>query len=99
MEDYSQNIINEQREILSVSEINQTANDFILMKHFLLYGLQEKFQTFVEYGTSINGHWYFSIKDPNSVLNCTMFKFQNINLGFKPKEGDQVILAGQTFHL
>ena len=37
----------------------------------------------------------FSIKDPDSVLNCAMFRLQNINLRFKPKEGDQVILQGK----
>ena len=92
MEDYSQNIINEQREILSVSEINQTANDF-LNEAFPPLWVAGEISNFREYGTS--GHWYFSIKDPDSVLNCTMFKLQNINLGFKPKEGDQVILQGK----
>jgi len=92
MEDYSQNIINEQREILSVSEINQTANDF-LNEAFPPLWVAGEISNFREYGTS--GHWYFSIKDPDSVLNCTMFRLQNINLGFKPKEGDQVILQGK----
>jgi exodeoxyribonuclease VII large subunit len=46
-----------------------------------------------EYGTS--GHWYFSIKDSESVLSCTMFRLQNNALKFKPKEGDQVILQGK----
>tara|TARA_S200000501_G_scaffold376134_1_gene430108 strand:+ start:70 stop:1293 length:1224 start_codon:yes stop_codon:yes gene_type:complete len=92
MEDYSDQTISDQREILSVSEVNQTANDF-LNEAFPPLWVVGEISNFREYGTS--GHWYFSIKDPGSVLNCTMFRLQNINLTFKPKEGDQVILQGK----
>ena len=92
MEDYSDQTMGDQREILSVSEINQTANDF-LNEAFPPLWVAGEISNFREYGTS--GHWYFSIKDPDSVLNCTMFRLQNINLRFKPKEGDQVILQGK----
>ena len=34
-------------------------------------------------------------KDSDSVLSCSMFRLQNISLGFKPKEGDQVIIQGK----
>ena len=92
MEDYSDQTISDQREILSVSGVNQTANDF-LNEAFPPLWVVGEISNFREYGTS--GHWYFSIKDPGSVLNCTMFRLQNINLRFKPKEGDQVILQGK----
>ena len=92
MEDYSDQTMGDQREILSVSEINQTANDF-LNEAFPPLWVAGEISNFREYGTS--GHWYFSIKDPDSVLNCAMFRLQNINLRFKPKEGDQVILQGK----
>lgn len=91
MEDYSQETI-QQREIHSVTEINQTASDF-LNEAFPPVWVAGEISNFREYGTS--GHWYFSIKDSNSVLSCTMFKFQNNILRFKPKEGDQVILQGK----
>ena len=88
MEDYSQDTI-QQREIHSVTEINQTASDF-LNEAFPPVWVAGEISNFREYGTS--GHWYFSIKDSSSVLSCTMFRLQNSNLRFKPKEGDQVIL-------
>ncbi len=91
MEDYSQDTI-QQREIHSVTEINQTASDF-LNEAFPPVWVAGEISNFREYGTS--GHWYFSIKDSNSVLSCTMFRGQNNNLRFKPKEGDQVILQGK----
>ena len=89
MEDYSNQ---SQREILTVSEINQTANDFLIEAFPPLWVVGE-ISNFREYGTS--GHWYFSIKDSESVLSCTMFRLQNNALKFKPKEGDQVILQGK----
>ena len=89
MEDYSNQ---SQREILTVSEINQTANDF-LNEAFPPLWVVGEISNFREYGTS--GHWYFSIKDSGSVLSCTMFRLQNNALKFKPKEGDQVILQGK----
>ena len=89
MEDYSNQ---SQREILTVSEINQTANDF-LNEAFPPLWVVGEISNFREYGTS--GHWYFSIKDSESVLSCTMFRLQNNALKFKPKEGDQVILQGK----
>ena len=91
MEDYSQDTI-QQREIHSVTEINQTASDF-LNEAFPPLWVAGEISNFREYGTS--GHWYFSIKDSNSVLSCTMFRLQNNSLRFKPKEGDQVILQGK----
>ena len=91
MEDYSENTF-QQREIHSVTEINQTASDFI-NEAFPPLWVAGEISNFKEYGTS--GHWYFSIKDSNSVLSCTMFRMQNSNLRFKPKEGDQVIMQGK----
>ena len=91
MEDYSENNIAE-REILSVTEINKTANDF-LNEAFPPLWVAGEISNFREYGTS--GHWYFSIKDSESVLSCSMFRLQNNALRFKPKEGDQVILQGK----
>ena len=91
MEDYSQDTI-QQREIHSVTEINQTASDF-LNEAFPPVWVAGEISNFKEYGTS--GHWYFSIKDATSVLSCTMFRLQNNSLRFKPKEGDQVILQGK----
>lgn len=92
MEDYSTDLTNDMREILSVSEVNKTANDFINEAFPPLWVVGE-ISGFKEYGSS--GHWYFSLKDSESVLSCSMFRLQNISLGFKPKEGDQVIIQGK----
>ena len=51
MEDYSDQTIGDQREILSVSEINQTANDF-LNEAFPPLWVAGEISNFREYGTS-----------------------------------------------
>ena len=89
MEDYSGTTNSDEREILSVTELNKTVNDFINEAFPPLWVVGE-ISNFKEYGSS--GHWYFSVKDTESVLNCSMFRLQNISLGFKPNEGDQVIM-------
>ena len=64
----------------------------LLMRLFPPLWVVGEISGFKEYGAS--GHWYFSLKDSDSVLSCSMFRLQNIGLGFKPKEGDQVIIQG-----
>ena len=41
-----------------------------------------------------SGHWYFSLKDPASVINCVMFRQNNIRSKVKPADGDRVTVSG-----
>lgn len=41
-----------------------------------------------------SGHYYFSLKDASSVLNCVMFSFMAQYLKFQPKVGMTVICKG-----
>ena len=75
MEDHIQKTSNDNREILSVSEVNQAANDF-LNEAFPPLWIVGEISNFKEYGSS--GHWYFSLKDSDSVLSAAMFRLQNI---------------------
>lgn len=43
-----------------------------------------------------SGHWYFSLKDNQSQLRCAMFRGNNRSVGFKPKNGDQVLIFGKV---
>ena len=40
------------------------------------------------------GHWYFSLKDPDSSVPCVMFRTANLKAGIRPKDGDQVLAEG-----
>jgi len=41
-----------------------------------------------------SGHMYFSLKDDKSRIKCVMFKGDNSDLNFKPKDGSKVIVTG-----
>ena len=40
-----------------------------------------------------SGHWYFSLKDDNSIIRCVMFAGDNSQLDFMPKDGDKVVVT------
>ena len=43
----------------------------------------------------VSGHWYFSIKDSNAVLYCTMWRGFNEYVFFTPQDGMKVIVNGK----
>ena len=43
---------------------------------------------------SSSGHWFFSLKDRDSLIGCVMFKSKSWRVPFTPKNGDQVVVAG-----
>lgn len=43
----------------------------------------------------ISGHWYFSLKDADAVINCTMWKGFNQYVFFTPQDGMKVIVNGR----
>ena len=42
-----------------------------------------------------SGHWYFTLKDADAVLNCTMWRGVNNYVFFTPQEGMKVIANGR----
>ena len=40
------------------------------------------------------GHWYFSLKDPDSAVSCVMFRTAAVKARIRPKDGDQVLAEG-----
>ena len=43
----------------------------------------------------ISGHWYFSLKDSDAVINCTMWKGFNQYVFFTPQNGMKIIVNGK----
>ena len=42
------------------------------------------------------GHWYFSLKDKKSSIQCVMFASTNKAVKFTPKDGDKVEIVGDV---
>jgi exodeoxyribonuclease VII large subunit len=43
----------------------------------------------------VSGHWYFSLKDSNAIISCTMWKGMNSYVFFTPQDGMKVIITGK----
>ncbi|MCU0405914.1 MAG: exodeoxyribonuclease VII large subunit [Ignavibacteriaceae bacterium] len=43
----------------------------------------------------ISGHWYFSLKDSDAVISCTMWKGFNQYVFFTPQDGMKIIVNGK----
>jgi exodeoxyribonuclease VII large subunit len=76
---------------LSVSEITSQ----------IKFQLEESFQQISVIGeisnfkAHISGHWYFTLKDSNASISCTMWKGLNSYVFFTPQDGMKVIVNGK----
>ncbi|MBQ8313832.1 MAG: exodeoxyribonuclease VII large subunit [Clostridia bacterium] len=43
-----------------------------------------------------SGHWYFTLKDEHSRINCVMFRQNAMRMSLRPMDGMQVILSGSV---
>lgn len=44
----------------------------------------------------ISGHWYFTLKDANAQISCTMWKGLNNYVFFTPQDGMKIIVKGKV---
>jgi exodeoxyribonuclease VII large subunit len=79
-------------EILSISELNQTAR--ILLEEGLgAVWVQGEISNF---SVPASGHWYFSLKDAGAQVRCAMFAGRNRQVNFEPRHGMQVMAYAQV---
>jgi len=43
-----------------------------------------------------SGHRYFTLKDENAQIRCTLWKFRGVRLGFEPADGISVLARGRV---
>ena len=43
-----------------------------------------------------SGHWYFTLKDEHSRINCVMFRQNAMRMSLRPADGLQVIVSGSV---
>jgi exodeoxyribonuclease VII large subunit len=48
------------------------------------------------FSSPASGHWYFTLKDRDAQIRCAMFRNRNAGVGFRPKDGQQVLLRGRV---
>ncbi len=77
--------------IYSVSELTQQIQQLIEGKFDSVW-IEGEISNF---RCPISGHYYMSLKDENAQIKAVMFKGQNRNLNFVPKDGLKVIAKGR----
>ena len=86
------NILDHNDEIISVGELNRSAK-YLLEKNFKNVSVIGEISNL---SRPSSGHIYFTLKDKDGAIRCAMFKNRNINLNFRPQDGDQCLLKGQV---
>ena len=78
---------------ISVSELNLMVTEAIRKdprtRSVLVRGEVSGFRNHIA-----TGHWYFSLKDPESAVSCVMFRTAAVKAQIRPKDGDQVLAEG-----
>jgi exodeoxyribonuclease VII large subunit len=78
-------------QILTVSELTKEIRR-TLEESFQLVSVVGEISNFK---CHISGHWYFSLKDADAVINCTMWKGFNQYVFFTPQDGMKIIVNGK----
>lgn len=81
----------ENREVISVSQLNRTARR-LLEGEFPTLWVEGEISNFSRPGS---GHWYFTLKDEKAQLRCAMFVNRNRLLRFQPENGMNVVVRGR----
>ncbi len=71
------------RKIISVFELNRRAK-FALEDAVGLVWVEGEISRFTKHAS---GHWYFTLKDSEASVACTMFKGSNSSVPFEPRDG------------
>ncbi len=80
------------KNVLSVSEVNKYIKSLVA-RDIILSGLWVKGEI-SNFKNHYSGHFYFTLKDQNSVLKCVMFRSHTSNLKFMPEDGMKMLIKG-----
>ncbi|MCY3853068.1 MAG: exodeoxyribonuclease VII large subunit [Gammaproteobacteria bacterium] len=72
--------------VYTVAEINQQVRT-LLLENFSEVIVRGEISGLKQYAS---GHWYFTLKDPDSEIRCAMFRNRNRRVSFAPQDGDAV---------
>jgi exodeoxyribonuclease VII large subunit len=80
------------RKILTISALNKEIK-YLLEDNFPFIWVTGEISNF---SSPISGHFYFTLKDPKSMVSSVMFRGQNRNLKFIPENGMSVTGFGRV---
>lgn len=83
---------NQNRHILTVSQLNRSVKDLLEYNLPLLWVEGE----LTNFAQPSSGHWYFTLKDGRAQVRCAMFKNRNMSVRLRPKNGDKVLLRARV---
>ncbi|MGE3319639.1 MAG: exodeoxyribonuclease VII large subunit [Candidatus Berkiella sp.] len=89
---FSSSQVREEKTILTVQQLNQAARTILETEFGSLWVKGELSGVKPHH----SGHLYFTLKDSHSQIRCVMFRGQNRNLSFTPKDGQEVILGANV---
>lgn len=72
--------------VFSVKEINRLVRE-LLEQSFPSFWITGEISNFI---SAPSGHWYFSLKDEEAQVRCTMFKNKNMAAEWIPKNGEKI---------
>ncbi|MFO7848373.1 MAG: exodeoxyribonuclease VII large subunit [Spirochaetia bacterium] len=76
--------------VYQVSEINAVIKE-VIETSFPAVAVEGEISNF---RPASSGHWYFSLKDEETMIQAVMFRHKSRSLSFTPKDGDKVIVRG-----
>lgn len=82
----------EQRQVYSVSQLNQEVKQ-LLQKNFPLLWIEGELSNLAR---PASGHMYFSLKDEQAQVRCAMFRNANRQLFFQPEDGMHVLIRARV---
>jgi len=81
-----------QNPVYTVSELNREVRS-ILEGSFPLIQVEGEISNLAR---PSSGHMYFSLKDEQAQVRCAMFRNRNMHLGFRPENGQKVLLRARV---
>lgn len=80
--------------LLSVSELNEYVRKSLAMDSFIQnISIKGEISNLKKY---YSGHWYFTLKDPESAISCVMFSQNNRTISVNLEDGMSVELKGSV---
>lgn len=84
----------EQEWVLTVSDLNEYVRRSLAADP-MLQGLRLRGEI-SNFKRHTSGHWYFTLKDEQSRINCVMFRQHNMGVSLHPADGMAVIVSGSV---